>query len=101
MNIDPTNPATMQMPMANKVYQFAVRHGPRLKQALVRGQELPPASAISDKEFSEYQLVPNYLVKSQKPVQLLRLRLPVSKKTDPYRTIDQNHQTRLRETMLR
>jgi hypothetical protein len=96
VNVDPAHAATMQVAIANKRDDVAVRDHGHLMYPLVGGQELPAASSVANEEFSIDQLVPHHLIETEEPVQLGRKGRPVGKEPNPHGRVHQNHQAFLR-----
>lgn len=96
MNVDPTDAASVETPLANELYDIAMRNDSGLMHTLVSGQEGPASTTITDQKFSINQVMPSHFIKRQQLVHFEVVRNAVRKKPDPDRCIDQDHQPALR-----
>ena len=96
MNVDPAHAATMQVAIANKRDDVAVRDDGCLMHPIVSGQELAAASSVANEEFSIDQLVPRHFIETEESVQLGRIGRPVGKEPNSHGRVHQDHQATLR-----
>jgi hypothetical protein len=68
LNVDPTDAAPLQVPLADEPDDIAMRDKARLMYPLIRGQQFPAAAPIADEEFAMDQLVPGYLIELEESV---------------------------------
>jgi len=91
MNVDPTHAAAVQLAIASKRHNVAMRNQACLLHTLIGRESLPAATLVAYQEFSKYQFVPAHLVETEQSVQLGCIRLPAGQRSDPNGSVYKHH----------